>query len=103
MDSQKWQKRKVKKDQIFHNTMSSEISPTSIIYTGYFYSVLNRILNGGKLFLFKENNEKTSKLKEELDKIQPIYNTKGRLIEHENSGKYLDFLVWLFFYFRNSN
>lgn len=67
--------------------------PTLVGYTGYFYEIVKKIFSVGK-----ENPEsKEARLKKSLEKerktIQPIYNSKGKLIEYDNFGRHLDFVA----------
>ncbi len=41
----------------------------------------------------KDNEKMKEILKEEMQKVQPIYNTQGKVISHNKNGKRLDISV----------
>lgn len=73
--------------------MIMEMSPTIASFTGYFYQTLRQIFDAGKISE-RHLEKKVEKIfEEEKKKISGVYNSQGKLIEHEKSGRYLNLLV----------
>lgn len=73
--------------------MIEGIIPTRAAYTGYFNEPIQRILDAGKIIPERENENIKKTLDENRKKVQPVYNSKGKLIEYEKYGKHLDVLA----------
>jgi len=68
--------------------MTIERIPTLVAWTGYFDEPLKKSLNAGEE---KDKDELIKKrFEKKMEKIQPIYNAEGKIIEYENSGRHLD-------------
>ncbi len=55
-------------------------SVTAVQFTGYFYSNIRKMLDAGKVAPENEEARIQRILEEEREKIQPVYETKGKLI-----------------------
>ena len=73
--------------------MINGISETCVIFTGYLQDYFLKNLESGKIPLAKEERKLKIKFEEERKKVQPIYNSEGKLIEYNNSGRHLDFIA----------
>jgi hypothetical protein len=69
------------------------ISETQIAYTGYFNEELIKGLKSGKISCWNEEEIIKKKFDKERQRIQPTYNSNGKLIEYDDSGRHLDFIV----------
>ncbi len=58
--------------------------------TGYFHSFLKKADDMGKETPESQRCRLEKKFKEEREKVLPIYNAKGKLIEHNKTGRYVD-------------
>jgi len=73
--------------------MIKGISETSIIFTGYWYDFFSKYFDSGKIPSYKEERKIKLKFEEERKKVQPIYNSHGKLIEHNYLGRNLDIFI----------
>ena len=73
--------------------MINGIFETCAIFTGYLHDYFLKSLETGKIPLAKEERKFKIKFEEERKKVQPIYNSEGKLIEYNNSGRHLDFIA----------
>lgn len=64
--------------------------PRTISCIGYFQLTKERNYDLDKA---KENERVKEILKEEMQKVQPIYNTQGKVINHNQDRRKLDILV----------
>ncbi len=71
--------------------MIEGVNSTSAAFTGYFNDYFSRSLNSGKVPEYKEERKLKIKFEEDRKKIQPIYNSQGKLIDYDDSGRHLDF------------
>lgn len=68
--------------------MTIETISALAAWTGYFDEPVKKSFNAGEE---KDKNESIKKrFEKKTEKIQPIYNAEGKIIEYNNSGKYLD-------------
>jgi hypothetical protein len=65
-------------------------SVTAVQYSGYFQKQVRQSLGQGKVTPATEEAIFQKRLEEERKRIQPIYNSKGKLVEYEQSGRHLD-------------
>jgi hypothetical protein len=71
----------------------NEIAITTIQGTGYFQNPIRKTLEQGKLAPEVREVMFQNKMKEEEKRIQPIYNSRGKIIEEDISGRRLNMLV----------
>lgn len=69
------------------------IYPTTAAFTGYFHDYFSQSLNSGKIPEYKEERKLKIKFEEDRKKVQPIYNSQGKLINYADSGRHLDFIA----------
>ena len=70
--------------------MINGISETQAVFTGCLNDYLSRNLEIGKIPEIKEREIMKEKFQEERKRVQPIYSSKGKLIEYDSSGRHLD-------------
>lgn len=68
-------------------------SVTAVQYTGYFHSEIRKSLEQGKVTPETQETIFQKKLEEDRKRIQPIYNSKGKIIEYDNSGRHLNVMA----------
>ena len=68
-------------------------SVTAVQYTGYFHNPIRQTLEQGKVAKETEEIIFQRSLEEERKRIQPIYNSRGKLIEYKESGRYLNIIT----------
>ena len=73
--------------------MSDGISEARIIFTGNLTDYFLKNLETGKIPEWNEKEIMKKKFEEERKRIQPIYNSKGKIIEYEDVGRHVNFLV----------
>ena len=73
--------------------MINGISETGAVFTGYLNDYFSQSLNSGKIPEYKEERKLKIKLEEDRKKVQPIYNSQGKLINYTDSGRHLDFMA----------
>lgn len=59
-------------------------------WTGYFNNFIKKSLDAGKETPESKNRRFKRIIEEEKRKVLPIYNTNGKIIEYDNSGRHLD-------------
>jgi hypothetical protein len=65
-------------------------SVTAVQYSGYFQKDILKSLEQGKVAPEAEEDRIQKRLEEERKRVQPIYNSQGKLIEYDNSGRHLN-------------
>ncbi len=60
---------------------------------GIFYQQLRQYSEQGKVSKEAEEERVGNILKQEAETVQPIYNSKGKLIEYEQSEKQIDVMA----------
>jgi hypothetical protein len=73
--------------------MNNGISPVLTVYTTSSNSEIKKNLRSEKILEWDERKIMKRKFEEERTRVQPIYNSKGKLIEYYDSGKKLDFMA----------
>jgi hypothetical protein len=61
--------------------------------TGYCHNLIRKTMDAGKERPDKKVTRIQKILKEEQKKVQPIYNTKGQIIEYDKYGRHLDIFI----------
>ncbi|MCK5043627.1 hypothetical protein KAR52_01330 [Candidatus Pacearchaeota archaeon] len=61
--------------------------------TGYCHNLIRRTMDAGKERPEKKEIRIEKILEDEQKKVQPIYNTKGQIIEYDKYGRHLDVYV----------
>jgi hypothetical protein len=69
------------------------ISETQAVFTGYLNDYFSRNLEVGKIPEWKQEEIMKRKFEEERKRVQPIYSSKGKLIEYDDLGRHLDFMA----------
>lgn len=73
--------------------MIEEIASINAPQTGYCHNLIRRSLDAGKERPENKELRIIKKLKEEREKVQPVYNSKGKLIEYDKYERHLDVKV----------
>ena len=73
--------------------MTSGILGTRVAYSGLLYEYFKENINFRKIPVWKDEEIARKFLEREKEKIQPRYNSKGKLLENIYLGIYLNFLV----------
>ena len=73
--------------------MINGISETGVVFTGYLNDYFSKSLEVGKIPQAKEERKLKIKFEEDRKKVQPIYNSQGKLIDYTDSGRHLDFMA----------
>ncbi len=68
-------------------------SITAVQYTGYFQENIRKNLEQGKIAPETQEAIFQKKLEEDRKRIHPIYNSKGKIIEYDNSGRHLNVMA----------
>ncbi|HTY43896.1 MAG TPA: hypothetical protein VMC80_01505 [Patescibacteria group bacterium] len=66
---------------------------TTLQGTGYFQSLIRRFFEQGKVSVEAQEAIFEEEQEEERKRIQPIYNSKGKLIEYDYLGRYVNIFV----------
>ncbi len=73
--------------------MINGISETGAVFTGYLNDYFSKSLEEGKIPLAKEERKLKIKFEEERKRVQSVYDSEGKLIEYDDSGRHLDFMA----------
>ncbi len=68
----------------------SEIGSMVVQMTGHGHTILRHSLDAGKPAPEAEEIRVQKALEDERKKVQPIYNSKGEIIEYDQYGRHLD-------------
>lgn len=71
----------------------NEILTATIQGTGYFQNNIRKNHEQGKVAPNTMEAIFQSRMEDEKKKIQPIYNSRGKLVEYDNSGRRLNILA----------
>jgi len=63
---------------------------TKILYIEYWAHAIKQNLDAGKERTENKEFRITKKLKDEREKVQPVYNSKGKIIEYDKYGRHLN-------------
>lgn len=66
---------------------------TEIQYSGYFQNNVRKLQEAGKVAEVSEEARVSKILEEDRKKVQPIYESRGKIIRHYEVGKRIDILV----------
>jgi hypothetical protein len=66
--------------------MIEEIRITTLQGTGYFQKPIRQASEQGRIATMTMEAIFESRLEDEKKKVQPVYNSKGKLVEYDNSG-----------------
>ena len=70
--------------------IESEIASIMAPKTGVLHTLIRKSLDAGKETPESEEERIKKTFEEERKKVAPVYNSQGKLIEYEESGRHLD-------------
>lgn len=71
----------------------NELTITAIQGTGYFQNSVRKTNEQGRISEETREAIFQEKLGEERKRIQPVYNSRGKLVEYDNSGRRLNVMA----------
>jgi hypothetical protein len=73
--------------------MNEGISETKVVFSGQIDDYSSTGLKSRKVPDWKEEEIMKRRIEERRKRIQPIYNSQGKIIEYSDFGRHLDFLA----------
>ena len=69
------------------------VAVTKIGYAGLAHAPVIKSLYSGKEGPEAEEIRVQKALKEKREKVQPVYNAKGKIVKHDENGRHLDIII----------